>query len=113
MPRKPSLSALARKAQEVAEGVTALAAAGDDAADSVEDPFGPHPATEQLLTRRGVTREQLNYQVPADLELKRRMNAYNVANADPGQGNVIAGLLDAFLRAQGFPPDPERVPDDQ
>ncbi|MFI1225940.1 MULTISPECIES: hypothetical protein [unclassified Streptomyces] len=99
MPRKASL---ARKAQELADALRAQEGRDGDAAID----FSPHPETEALLMRRGVDREQLNYAVPEELELKRRLNAYNVERGGPGVGNLVAAVLDAFLRAEGYAPDP-------
>ncbi|MFC5886740.1 hypothetical protein ACFP0N_17380 [Kitasatospora aburaviensis] len=96
----PKLAALARKAQQLADALTALEAQ-EEAASS----FTPHPDTDALLNRRGVTREQLNYAVPESLDLKNRLNAYNLDNGSPGQGNIVAAVLDTFLRAEGYPPD--------
>ncbi|WP_411098774.1 hypothetical protein [Streptomyces sp. x-45] len=98
MPRRVSL---ARKAQELAD---ALKAQEEREGGAVTD-FSPHPETEALLMRRGVDREQLNYAVPEQLELKRRLNAYNVERGGLGVGNLVAAVLDAFLRAEGYAPD--------
>ncbi|MCZ1012119.1 hypothetical protein [Streptomyces lydicus] len=98
MARKASL---ARKAQELADALAAREAQDDGEPAG----FTPHEDTQRLLMRRGVDREQLNYSVPAALELKRRINAYNVDHGHPGPGNIAAGVLDAFLRAEGYPPD--------
>ncbi len=65
----------------------------------------PHEETRKLIEARRVDREQLNYSVPADLQLKQRVNAYNAENGNPGAGNLVAAILDAWLRAHGYPPD--------
>ncbi|MGW7319212.1 hypothetical protein [Streptomyces sp. NPDC054865] len=77
----------------------------EDREDGAVADFSPHPDTEALLMRRGVDREQLNYSVPEQLELKRRLNAYNVERDGLGVGNLVAAVLDAFLRGEGYPPD--------
>ncbi len=64
-----------------------------------------HPETEDLLSRSRVPREQLNYAVPEVLDLKQRLARYCVENDDASTpGNLVAGVLDAFLRAAGYPP---------
>lgn len=63
-----------------------------------------HPDTRRLIEKRGVNREQLNYSVPVALDLKTRINAYNAEHGAPGPGNVVAEVLDSWLRAQGYPP---------
>ncbi|MET7696403.1 hypothetical protein [Streptomyces sp. NPDC005485] len=81
-----------------------------DLADALEaqsrpagDPFTPHPDTLNIISNRHTTRGQLNYAVPEDLQLQRRIRRYN---ADSGlqHGDIVALALDVFLRAQGYPP---------
>ncbi|MGY4963575.1 hypothetical protein [Streptomyces sp. 900105245] len=67
-----------------------------------------HPDTEDLLSRSRVPREQLNYAVPEVLELKQRLAKYCVENEGSSPGNVVAGVLDAFLRVSGYPPLPKK-----
>jgi len=98
VPRRVSL---ARKAQELADALKAQ----EEREGGAVTGFSPHPETEALLMRRGVDREQLNYAVPEQLELKRRLNAYNVERGGLGVGNLVAAVLDAFLRAEGYAPD--------
>jgi hypothetical protein len=72
---------------------------GDDAAW-----LTPHEDTRRLLETRKVEREQLNYSVPKALDLRMRMAAYGTEHGGEGAGNVAAAVLDAWLRAQGYPP---------
>ncbi|MFF8601862.1 hypothetical protein ACF065_27580 [Streptomyces sp. NPDC015232] len=64
-----------------------------------------HPETADLLSRSRVPREQLNYAVPEVLELKQRLAKYCVeTDGASTPGNVVAGVVDAFLRSKGYPP---------
>lgn len=69
-----------------------------------EEWFRLHEDTSDLLSRRGGGREQLNYAIPEALGLKERIALYCMENENPGAGNLVAGVLDAFLRAHGYPP---------
>ncbi|MCY0923087.1 hypothetical protein OS965_33940 [Streptomyces sp. H27-G5] len=96
-------SPLLRRAEELVALVRAQEKGG---------PPGPglkvHPETEDLLSRSRVPREQLNYAVPEVLELKQRLARYCVENDDASTpGNLVAGVLDAFLRTEGYPPLPK------
>ncbi|MFF3786258.1 hypothetical protein [Streptomyces sp. NPDC001933] len=96
-----SKAKVAERLRELARAVEALEEYSSD--DSAW--LSPHPETRQLLERRGVGREQLNYSVPSDLDLKTRVNTYNVEHGNPGAGNLVAAALDSWLRAHGYPPD--------
>ncbi|MQS17412.1 hypothetical protein F7Q99_35830 [Streptomyces kaniharaensis] len=91
---------VADRLRELARAVEAM----DEYAQDSDAWLSPHPATRHLIERRGVSREQLNYSVPSDLDLKTRVNTYNAEHGNPGAGNVVAAALDAWLRAHGYPP---------
>ncbi|MER6116180.1 hypothetical protein [Streptomyces sp. NPDC001743] len=96
---------LSERLRELARSVDAM----DEYSQDGEAWLSPHPATRRLIERRGVGREQLNYSVPSDLDLKARVNTYNAEHGNPGAGNVVAAALDAWLRAHGYPPTLEET----
>ncbi|MDQ0765685.1 hypothetical protein QF027_008320 [Streptomyces canus] len=99
----PDLSHHARQLRAVADALEAQS-------DLAEDPLVPHPDTLEIINGRHTTRGQINYAVPDDLQLQRRIRRYH---ADHGvqHGDIVALALDAFLRAKGYPPalKPTRV----
>jgi hypothetical protein len=97
----PSNDGIADRLRELALAIDSMEEyAGDSSAW-----LAPHADTQRLLDTRRVDREQLNYAVPTALDLKQRVNAYNAEHGNPGAGNLVAGALDSWLRAQGYPPD--------
>lgn len=98
MPRK---APLAQRLRQLAEAVESMEEyAGDEGAWLTS-----HEETRKLIESRRVDREQLNYSVPEALALKQRVNAYNAEHGNPGAGNLVAAILDSWLRAHGYPPD--------
>ncbi|ATM24597.1 hypothetical protein SMD44_p10098 (plasmid) [Streptomyces alboflavus] len=94
-----------KRAEELAAAIRSLAEYQDR-----EDWLTFHPDTEDLISRRGTSRDQLNYSVPEALDLKQRVATYCLENPNPGAGNLVAAVLDSFLRASGYPPSVERLP---
>ncbi|WP_394426431.1 hypothetical protein [Streptomyces sp. SGAir0957] len=93
-------SPLLRRAEEL----VALIKAQEDGGIS-SGAIEVHPETADLLSRSRVPREQLNYAVPEVLELKQRLAKYCLENDDASTpGNVVAGVVDAFLRSKGYLP---------
>jgi hypothetical protein len=93
----------------IAEQLRALAASiesQEQASDLAPWSF-PHPESERLFETRNIKREQLSYTSPEALQIRERVRAYNADHGNPGSGNVVAGILDAALRAHGYPPVPE------
>ncbi|MFG2943323.1 hypothetical protein [Streptomyces sp. NPDC048282] len=72
--------------------------------EPTDDPFTPHPDTQAVINSRHTVRGQLNYAVPEDLQLQRRIRRYNADSGIP-HGDIVALALDALLRAKGYPPD--------
>jgi hypothetical protein len=93
----PDLSQHARQLRVVADALEAQSDPGDD-------PLATHPDTLEIVNGRRVSRRQINYAVPVDLQLQRRIRHYH---ADHGiqHGDIVALALDAFLRAKGYPPE--------
>ncbi|MEU6406187.1 hypothetical protein [Streptomyces sp. NPDC046985] len=91
---------ISERLRELARSIESM----EEYSDSDDAWLSAHPETRQLIEKRGVSREQLNYSVPAALDLKTRINAYNAEHGAPGPGNVVAEVLDSWLRAQGYPP---------
>jgi hypothetical protein len=93
----PDLSQHARQLRAVADALEAQS-------DPTNDPLAPHPATLEIIDGRHTSRRQINYAVPDDLQLQRRIRRYH---ADHGiqHGDIVAIALDVFLRAKGYPPD--------
>ncbi|MFF4531659.1 hypothetical protein ACFY1P_20605 [Streptomyces sp. NPDC001407] len=78
-----------------------------EAMEEYQDPqewFTFHEETTDLISRRGKGREQLAYSVPEELALRERVALYCVENENPGAGNLVAAVLDSFLRSHGYPP---------
>ena len=93
----PDLSHHAQQLRAVAD---ALEAQSDPSAD----PLAPHTDTLEIINARHTSRGQINYAVPDDLQIQRRIRRYH---ADHGvqHGDIVALAIDAFLRAKGYPPD--------
>lgn len=72
--------------------------------EPTDDPFTPHPDTQAVINSRHTVRGQLNYAVPEDLQLQRRIRRYSADSGIP-HGDIVALALDALLRAKGYPPD--------
>ncbi|MCP9946049.1 hypothetical protein LUX12_16555 [Streptomyces somaliensis] len=72
------------------------------------DPLAPHPDTLKVINSRHTKRGQLNYAVPAVLELQRRIRRCN-ADTEIPHGDIVALALDTWLRAKGYPPDPKQL----
>ncbi|MFF5304888.1 hypothetical protein ACFY5F_36605 [Streptomyces sp. NPDC013161] len=72
--------------------------------DPSADPLAPHADTLEIINARHTSRGQINYAVPDDLQIQRRIRRYH---ADYGvqHGDIVALAIDAFLRAKGYPPD--------
>ncbi len=81
-----------------------LADALDAQSDLADDPLAPHPDTLEIINGRHTSRGQINYAVPDDLQIQRRIRRFH---ADHGiqHGDIAALALDIFLRAGGYPPD--------
>lgn len=92
---------LADQLQEIVDALRAQEGAGQ-----ALDSFQPHPDTVRLCQRRGVPKEQFSYATPEALNLRHRVHMYNLDHGNPGPGNVVAQLMDAALRAEGYPPPP-------
>lgn len=91
---------LAERLEEIARSLrSSKEYKGDD-----EAWLTPHPDTYNLLNTRKTDREQLNYSVPAALELRERLVAYSVEHGGEGAGNIVAAVLDSWLRSKGYPP---------
>ncbi|MFD8736585.1 hypothetical protein ACFV06_16960 [Streptomyces sp. NPDC059618] len=82
-----------------------------DIADALEandvrthDALTPHPDSLTIINNRQTKRGQLNYAVPEQLQLQRRIRRYN-ADTDLPHGDIVALALDIYLRSQGYPPD--------
>ncbi|WP_406489722.1 hypothetical protein [Streptomyces phaeochromogenes] len=69
-----------------------------------EDPYAPHPDTQEIISIRHTIRGQLNYAVPDALQLQRRIRRCNADSGIP-HGDIVALALDTFLRAKGYPPN--------
>ncbi|MGW2523779.1 hypothetical protein ACWC09_43715 [Streptomyces sp. NPDC001617] len=98
----PDLSHHARRLREVADAL--------EAQSHPNDPVSPHPDTMEIIGNRHTKRGQLNYAVPDVLQLQRRIRRCN-ADHDVPHGDIAALAFDAWLRANGYPPDlkpPER-----
>ncbi|MGW3105760.1 hypothetical protein [Streptomyces sp. NPDC001100] len=93
----PDLSHHAHQLRAVADALEAQS-------DSSADPLAPHVDTLEIIKARHTSRGQINYAVPDDLQIQRRIRRYH---ADHGiqHGDIVALALDAFLRAKGYPPD--------
>lgn len=86
----------------LATEIGALAAQLDQGPDA-PSPLAPHPDTLDLLQRRGVTRSQIHPNVPDALALSDRLRSAG-RDLKLNQGDVAAVALDAWLRANGYPP---------
>jgi hypothetical protein len=75
-----------------------------EAQSGLEDPYGPHPETREIVSGRHTSRGQLNYAVPEALQLQRRIRRYN-ADSGIAHGDIVALALDIYLRAKGYPPN--------
>ncbi|MEW1677835.1 hypothetical protein AB0O47_32055 [Streptomyces noursei] len=96
------VSQQAQKLREVAAALEALAS------QSGKDGLPPlHPDTARILESRSTKRGQLNYAVPTDLQLKRRIARAHV-ELEIAHGDIVAQALDGWLRARGIPPVDER-----
>ncbi|GAX58350.1 hypothetical protein [Streptomyces olivochromogenes] len=93
----PDLSSYAAQLRGLADALEAQSEPGDD-------PFIPHPDTLEVINNRHTKRGQLNYAVPDQLQLQRRIRRYN-ADTDTAHGDIVALALDTWLRAKGYPPD--------
>ncbi|WP_405542513.1 hypothetical protein OG478_12570 [Streptomyces phaeochromogenes] len=93
----PDLSHHARRLRDMADTLDAQSQPADD-------PFTPHPDTLKVIENRHTKRGQLNYAVPAVLQLQRRIRRYN-ADHDIPHGDIVALALDTWLRVKGYPPD--------
>jgi hypothetical protein len=93
----PDLSQHARQLRAVADALEAQSV-------PTNDPLAPHPDTLDIINGRHTSRGQINYAVPDDLQFQRRIRRLH---ADHGiqHGDIVAMALDAFLRANGYPPD--------
>ncbi|MGW6459724.1 hypothetical protein ACWF94_27990 [Streptomyces sp. NPDC055078] len=91
------LSEHARRLRHIADALEAQA-------QPTHDALAPHPATLLLINSRQATRGQVNYALPKDLDIQRRIRHYH---ADHGTqpGDIAALALDAWLRAKGYPPN--------
>ncbi|MFF0041545.1 hypothetical protein ACFYRG_35860 [Streptomyces mirabilis] len=58
----------------------------------------------EVINGRHTSRGQLNYAVPDQLQLQRRIRRYN-ADTDTAHGDIVALALDTWLRAKGYPPN--------
>ena len=87
-----------------AQQLRALADALEAQSDPSADPLAPHVDTLAIINARHTVRGQINYAVPDDLQIQRRVRRFH---ADYGiqHGDIVALALDAFLRAKGYPPD--------
>lgn len=81
-----------------------LANALESQSNPANDPFTPHPDTQLIIAARHTSRGQLNYAVPEALQLQRRIRRYNADSGVP-HGDIVAIVLDTFLRAKGYPPE--------
>ncbi|MCM2390972.1 hypothetical protein [Streptomyces albipurpureus] len=93
----PDLSQHSRRLREIADSLEAQSKPSHDA-------LAPHPATLRLINSRLAKRGQVNYALPKDLDIQRRIRRYH---ADHGTqpGDIAALALDAWLRSKGYPPD--------
>ncbi|MGW0630819.1 hypothetical protein [Streptomyces sp. NPDC002758] len=87
-----------------ARRLRAIAAALESESQATEDAFTPHSDTLGIINNRHTKRGQLNYAVPEELQLQRRIRRCN-ADTDIPHGDIVALALDAWLRAMGYPPD--------
>ncbi|WP_037620221.1 hypothetical protein [Streptomyces aureus] len=92
----PDLSHHARQLRAVADAL-------ETQSDQTDDLLVPHPDTLEIINGRHTSRGQINYAVPDDLQLQRRIRRFH---ADHGtqHGDIVALALDAYLRARGYPP---------
>ncbi|MFI6931551.1 hypothetical protein [Streptomyces sp. NPDC050287] len=95
----PNHSRHARLLREIADALDTEFQPSDDA-------LTPHPDTLDIISNRHTKRGQLNYAVPDVLHLQRRIRRYN-AETDIAHGDIVALALDTWLRAKGYPPDPD------
>ncbi|MFJ9250589.1 hypothetical protein [Streptomyces sp. NPDC101776] len=93
----PELSHHAQQLRAVADALEAQS-------DPPADPLAPHIDTLSITKVRHTSRGQINYAVPDDLQIQRRVRRYH-ANYGVQHGDIVALALDAFLRAKGYPPD--------
>ncbi|MFF7642873.1 hypothetical protein [Streptomyces canus] len=93
----PDHSHHVRRLRDIADALEAASQPTDDA-------LTPHPETLDVISSRHTKRGQLNYAVPDQLQLQRRIRRYN-ADTDIPHGDIVALALDTWLRARGYPPD--------
>lgn len=93
----PDLSQHASQLRAVADALEAQS-------DPTNDLFDPHPDTLEIINGRHTNRGQINYAVPDELQIQRRIRRLH---ADHGMqhGDIVAIALDIFLRAKGYPPN--------
>ena len=95
----PNHSRHARLLREIADAL-------DTEFQPADEALTPHPDTLDTISNRYTKRGQLNYAVPDVLQLQRRIRRYN-AETDIAHGDIVALALDTWLRAKGYPPDPD------